>query len=349
MKLRLSRIFALVSALLMLFALAACGQSSAPAETSAGAEAADAGAVAASGTEAEPINVMVLNGTTGFGMANLIYAAENGGAAQSYNFSVETDAANIMAALINGSADIAALPTNAAATLYGKTDGAVQVLALNTRGVLYLVTDSSVEVSSIADLKGLTVYAPAQNPSFIFQYLCEQNGLTVGEDIIIDNTYAQPTDLNAAVSVGEVHIAVLPEPMVTIARSANESISAALDLTAEWDKVAPAGSLVQGCVAVRRDFAKTHMEEVKLFLDEYAASVDSLSADIQGTAEKIETAGIFSKAAIAAKAIPNCNICFITGSEMQSALSDFLEILYSLAPSSVGGSVPGDDFYCILK
>ena len=54
------------------------------------------------------------------------------------------------------------------------------------------------------------------------------------------------------------------------------------------------------------------------------------------------------KAAVAAKAIPNCNICFIDGADMQSALAAFYEVMYSVAPDSIGGSIPGDDFYCVL-
>ena len=349
----------------MLLMLAACGQSNTartpassgnlvPAATQTPATTAPVFSETPAPTEAQPeydaalpVNVMVLNGTTGFGMANLIYAAESGEAALNYSFSVETDASNVTAALVNGSADIAALPTNAAAALYNKTSGGVQALALNTLGVLYLVTDGSVEVNGFEDLRGRTVYAPAQNPTFIFQYLCEANGLTVGEDVVIDNGYAQPADLNAAVSGGLVPLAVLPEPMVTVARSSNDALAVALDLTAEWDKVAPAGSLVQGCVVVRTAFAAEHPAEVAKFLEEYGASVDGLLNDVEGTAAHIEATGVFAKAAVAAKAIPNCNVCFITGAEMQDALGEFLEIMYGVAPASVGGAVPGDDFYYI--
>ena len=331
---------ALVLALLL--ALTACGQKEAPTETTAAPTAAaqEVPAVPA------PVNVMVLNGTTGFGMANLMDAAAKGEAKQDYTFTVETDASNIVAALANGSADIAALPTNAAATVYNKTQGKVQVLALNTLGVLYLVTDGSVSVESMADLAGRTVYAPAQNPSFIFQYLCRANGLT---DVTIDNTYAQPADLNTAVAAGEVSVAVLPEPMVTVAKSKNPDLVVALDLTAEWDKVAPAGSLVQGCVVVRKDFVLENAAAVNTFLAEYGASIEALTSDIEGTAAKIEANGIFAKAAVAAKAIPNCNVCFITGADMQAALSEFLTIMHGVAPASVGGSVPGNDFYCIFN
>ena len=346
----MKKLFATLLALIMVLSMTACAKEEpqpTAAETAAPTEAAPVETSAAPAeVETAPINVMVLNGTTGFGMANLMDAAAKGEAAQEYNFTVETDASNIVAALANGSTDIAALPTNAAAAVYNKTQGKVQVLALNTLGVLYLVTDGSVKVESIADLAGQTVYAPAQNPSFIFQHIVDANGV---ENVTIDNTYAQPADLNTAVASGEVSIAVLPEPMVTVAGSKNPDLVVALDLTAEWDKVSEPGSLVQGCVVVRKDFVAQNTTAVQTFLSEYGASIEALTTDVEGTAAKIEANGIFAKAAVAAKAIPNCNVCFIVDSEMQEALSQFLTIMHGVAPASVGGSIPGDDFYCVFN
>ena len=155
---------ALLLAVLLVFALAACGEKD------------DTAAVDKDLT----VNVVSLNGTTGFGMAKLMSDSKAGSAALNYNFTVETDPSNATAALVNGTADIAALPTNAAAALYNKTNGAVQVLALNTRGVLYVVTDSTENITSFADLRGKTVYVPVQNPTFIFQYLCPAGGAQHG-------------------------------------------------------------------------------------------------------------------------------------------------------------------------
>ena len=343
----MKKLIAFALALVMALSMTACAKEEAqPATEAAPVVETTQAAVETEAAAAAPVNVMVLNGTTGFGMANLMDAAAKGEAAQDYHFAVETDASNIVAALANGSVDIAALPTNAAAAVYNKTQGKVQVLALNTLGVLYLVTDGSVAVESMADLEGQTVYAPAQNPSFIFQHIVEANGV---ENVTIDNTYAQPADLNAAVASGKVAVAVLPEPMVTVARSQNPDLKVALDLTAEWDKVSQPGSLVQGCVVVRKEFVQENPVAVNTFLTEYGASIEALTTDVEGTAAKIEANGIFAKAAVAAKAIPNCNVCFIIDEEMHAALSQFLTIMHGVAPASVGGSVPGDDFYCIFN
>lgn len=355
----MKKLIAFVLALVMALSMTACAKEEAqPTAAATEAPVATEAAPVAEATEAEteaaaepetaaaPVNIMVLNGTTGFGMASLMDAAAKGEAAQEYNFTVETDASNIVAALANGSVDIAALPTNAAAAVYNKTQGKVQVLALNTLGVLYVVTDGSVTVETMADLEGQTVYAPAQNPSFIFQHIVDANGL---KNVTIDNTYAQPADLNTAVASGEVAIAVLPEPMVTVAKSKNPDLKVVLDLTAEWDKVSEPGSLVQGCVVVRRDFVAENPLAVTTFLDEYGYSIEALTTDVEGTAAKIEATGIFTKAAVAAKAIPNCNVCFLIGEEMQAAMSQFLTIMHGVAPASVGGSIPGDDFYCVFN
>jgi len=102
-------------------------------------------------------------------------------------------------------------------------------------------------------------------------------------------------------------------------------------------------------VVVRTAFAQEHTDVVATFLEEYGVSIDTMLRDVAGTAAKIEANHIFAKAKVAEKAIPNCNVCFITGGEMETALSEFLDIMYAVAPASVGGAVPGDDFYFIYK
>lgn len=305
-------------------------------------------------TETPTINVYTLNGTTGFGMAKLMSDAKAGTTTEKYNFSVQTDASMVTSALLNGSADIAALPTNAAANIYNKSESGVVVLAVNTLGCLYLLTNQNATVTSFADLQGKTVYVPAQNPTFIFTYLCKQNGLEVGTDITIDSTtYAQPAALKDAVAAGLVDIAVLPEPMVTIAintaKSANNGtvITNAMDLTAEWNKVSAPGSLVQGCVVVRRAFLEQYPEAVENFLKEYKASIEYLSTNLDSAAQMIVDNGIFANAGVAKKALPNCNVCFLDGAAMKSAMETYLGILHGMAPASIGGKLPADNFYYV--
>ncbi len=298
--------------------------------------------------EKTDVRFMVLNGTTGFGIAPLMDKNAKGEASNKYTFSVETDASNITAALINGSVDMAALPTNAAAALNAKKPGAVQVVAVNTLGVLYLMTGEGETITSMEDLRGKTVYCPAQNPSFIFTYLCKANGLEPGTDVTIDTSYAQPADLRTALVAGQVEIAVLPEPMVTIAKSANDKLSVDLDLTAEWDKCTDPGSLAQGCIVVRTAFAQENPGVVKAFLAEYETSINFVKENPAEAGAIIAEQGVFAQAAVATKAIPNCNICFLAGEDMKTKLTGFYTVLHSIAPAAVGNAVPGDDLYFIV-
>lgn len=297
------------------------------------------------------VRVMVLNGTTGFGMAKLMNDHKNGKAALNYTFTTEASGETVIKALINGSVDIAALPTNAAAKVYQKTNGGVQILALNTLGVLYVVANGEAEtVTDLASLRGKTVYCPADNPAIIFTAICTAAGLRVGTDITIDTSYAEPAKLRSAVAAGEVSLAVLPEPMVTIAMKANAALTSPIDLTAEWDKYYAKGSLAQGCIVVRTEFAEAHPAEIEAFLREYEASIAFLSASVKEAAQLIVEEGIFAgNAPIVEAAIPRCNVTFKRGEDVKTALSTFYGVLFSVDPASIGGAVPQDGFYYGVK
>ena len=292
-----------------------------------------------------PVNIMVLNGPTGFGMAKLIANTAENYALLDYRFTVESDASNITAALINGDADLAALPTNAAAALFNRSEGGVAVVAEIVRGNLFLLQNPEKQsVSSFADLRGKTVYAPAQNPTFIMNWLCAANGLTPGEDVIIDNSYAQPADLRTALAAGEVDLAVLPEPMVTIAMSANTALEIALDLDAEWLSAGGEG-IVLGCLVARREWLDEHPNEMAAFLYEYNESVEFALQAPEAAGQAIQETEIFTNAAVAAKALPRCSLCYVTDKAMRTEIEGYLEKLFEVAPQSVGGEMPDDGFY----
>lgn len=300
--------------------------------------------------EKTKINVTVLNGTTGFGMAYLMSQDEEGTASNDYEFKVETDASKIVSALISGTVDMAALPTNAAANVYNKSGGKVQVLAINTLGVLYLMEKGD-QISTIEDLKNSnkTIYVPAQNPRFITEHILKANGIDTSR--LDSTTYDTPAALQSAVVAGKVDLAVLPQPVVTAAtagaKKAGFNYTIALDLTAEWNKIPGSEELVQGCIVVRTDFLKENKGAVDNFLVEYEKSINYLNSNPKQASELIVKYGIFANAAVAEKAIPACNVAFMKGEEMKASMSAFIKAMYNIAPASVGNKIPGDDFYYI--
>ncbi len=298
-------------------------------------------------TDDTEVRVWTLNGTTGFGMAPLIDSHSKGEAALNYTFTVEKDAANVRDAIISGTADIAAVPTNVAAALYNATNGGVKVLALNTLGVLYVVTTNGT-TPTLTELSGKTLYTPAQNPAFITKALLDKAKIS---DVILDSTtYAEPTALRDAVASGMVEYAVLPEPMVTIAQNAatgqGTTVTVAIDLTTEWNKHFTANSLVQGCVVVRTEFLGEHPVAVRTFMEEYKKSIAFVNEDVVTASDMIARAGIFEIMAITQNALPRCNIKFVAGEEMKTALSEFLA---QMPLTAIGDALPTEDFYYITN
>ncbi|MBQ3356371.1 MAG: ABC transporter substrate-binding protein [Oscillospiraceae bacterium] len=315
-------------------------QEAAPTETEAPTE-------APTETEApapEVVRVATLMGPTGMGMARLIDDAASGSAEGNYEFTVSSAPDQVASSIISGSADIAAVPVNLASVLWQKTEQNVQVIAVNTLGVLYVLENGD-SIHSISDLAGKTLYATGQGatPEYVLNYLLEANGLDPEADLTVEYL-SEHAELATKMSAGDVALGMLPEPNVTAVLSGNPDVRIALDLTEEWDKVADS-TLVQGCIIVNRAFAEQYPNAVATFLEEYRASVDFVNADPAAASVLIESAGIVPKAAVAQKALPNCNICLITGEEMHTAVKQMLEVLYNADPKSVGGALPDDEFY----
>lgn len=295
--------------------------------------------------EEAAIRLASLKGPTTMGLVKLLDDSEAGTASCEIQSEIYGTADEISALLINGTVDIAAIPANLAAILYARTDGAIQVAAINTLGVLYVVENGDT-VHSVADLKGKTIYSIGKGttPEWALNSLLQWNGIDPAKDMTIEYR-SEATELAALLNqTGEGIIAVLPQPYVASVIAQNDTVRVALDITQEW-QASSGKTLVTGVVAVRKEFAERYPDTVAAFLAGYRASVDWVNANLSEAADLIEKYGIVAKAAIAKQALPGCNIVFIEGADMKTALSEYLEVLYAQNPQSVGGSLPDEGFY----
>ena len=295
------------------------------------------------------VNIGVLSGPTGIGAVGLMDANDNGKTLNKYNFTVAAANDEIVAGISNGSLDIAAVATNVGSNLYNKTSGAVQIIALNTYGVLYILENGN-EINSITDLKGKTIYCAGQgaNPEYVIKYLLEKNGLTYsddGSDADVVLEFMDPAAITAGMASGEYKLCMLPVPAVTSVKIQNAEVRTALDLTAEWEKTGAEGALTMGCVIVRKAFAEEHPGVVETFLAEYKDSIDFVLSDIDTAGTLCEKYAIVAKAPVAKKAIPECNLCCVTGADVRKTIEPYYTVLFNANPKSIGGAMPGDDFY----
>lgn len=336
--------------------LAGCGSkpaagTEAPAESEAAVseQPAETSAQPAAGAE---VNLAVLSGPTGVGAAKLLYDSDAGESVNHYNYTVCTDNQQVMAGLTNGDFDIAAIATNVAATLYNKS-GSIQLLALNTLGVLYILGPADQPIQYLGDLRGKTLYATGQgaNPQYALNYLLSENGLDPETDVNV--VWGTADEVNVAMLQGDADYCMLPVPAATALEAKSEgAVKSYISLSDEWDALKNGSQLTMGCVVVRTQFAQENPEAVEAFLDEYAASIAYMAdpanlalSDNANPAKLVADYGIAPSEGVAVKAIPQCNLVCITGTEMRDTIQGYYSVLCDADPASIGGAIPDDAFY----
>lgn len=292
------------------------------------------------------VRVGSLKGPTSMGLVYLMDKAQKGETENHYEFTMTGAADELVGKIASGDLDIALIPANVASVLYTKTQKNVTVLDINTLGVLYVVASDD-SITSVADLKGKTVYMTGKGttPEYVMNYLLKENGLAAGD---VDLQFkSEATEVASLLKENPDAIGVLPQPFATAACIQNEALKPVVDLTEAWNALnQDSGSmLVTGVTIVRSDFLRENRAPIQMFLEDHKESAQYAVDHVDETAELVAAAGIVEKAPIAKKALPYCNIVCMTGQEMKDALSGYLNVLYEQDAKSVGGQLPGDEFY----
>lgn len=334
---------ALLLALLLALSLAGCGQKAETAQPEEEAPAVSEEVQA--DADSTIVRLAALKGPTAMGVLRMLNVAEVSSLGPYFEFTLAGAADEVTPALIKGELDMACVPANLAATLYQKTEGEIITLAVNTLGVIYIVENGNA-VQSMVDLRGKTIVAAGKGstPEYALRYLLAENGVDPDTDVTID-WKSEHSECVAALATGSATIALLPQPFVTVAQGKIDGLRVALDLTEEWDALDNGSGLITGVLAARKTFAEEHPAVVEAVLEEYRQSVDWTNDNPADAAQSIVERGILEDAAVAEAALPYCNIVCITGEEMREKLSGYLQVLFDAEPSSVGGALPGDDFY----
>ncbi len=293
-------------------------------------------------SEGTKIKLSALKGPTSIGLLKLISDEKD-----VVDYTLAGVADEITAPFIKGELDIIAVPCNLASVLYNKTSGNVNVLAVNTLGVLYLV-DTKNEIKSIADLEGKTVYSTGKGttPEFVFNYILEKNGL---KDKVTVEFVSEATELATLLETEKASLAILPQPYVTTVMKQNDRAKIALSLTDEWKKVSGGTEMITGVVIAKKDYVEANRETVDVFLKKYADSIAYVNENVSEAADLCVEYNIIPKKPIAEAAIPYCNVRFIGGEDMKAAVAAYLKVLFDQNPQAVGTALPADDFYYLGK
>ena len=166
MKKKLSLI---LSVIMVMTSLVACGQKSAKEEVK---------------PSQEPVvaRVALLKGPTSMGMVKFIKDEETS-KDKAYEFTIANSVDEITPKLVKG---IAAVPANLASVVYNNTKGGIKTLSINTLGVLYIVSKDE-SIKNVSDLKGKTIYTSGKgaSPEYVLNYILKSNKIDPAKDLNI--------------------------------------------------------------------------------------------------------------------------------------------------------------------
>lgn len=298
-------------------------------------------------TVTEVIKVAALNGPTGLAMVKLMDQTDK------YDVATFQSPTDVTGKVISGEVDVAAVPSNLAAVLYNKTQGQIVAVSPIALGVLYILGNDA-DVMEVKDLAGKTIVASGQGgtPEYALQKVLEYAGLKIYEDVQVE-WLANHAEVNTKLQTQAGTIAMLPEPFVSTALSTgNATVSTIFDMNTLWAEATGEG-FPMGVLIVQKSFVEERNGDLKVLLSDLADSVAFVNEATDEAAALIVEKGFIGKAEIAKAAIPGCNIVLYTGEEGTklgaSILKTFNQTLFEMAPSSVGGKVPGEDLYYAWK
>lgn len=339
------RLFMLTLALVFVFALIGCtpqAQEPTPTPTAEATPTAEPNEPTDNPTPAVKVKIATLAGPTGMGLIQLMDDANS----DKYDISIYTAPDQILPKIIKGEVDIASVPANLAAMLYNKTDKGIKVLVTNGLGVLYIVENGD-SINTVADLKGKTINAIGQaaTPEYILNEILKKNDLTAGEDVTIKYSTQIPELANMVVA-GDVKIALLPEPFVSVVTAKNKDVKVKIDINEEWKEAFGKNrGIAMSATIVNTKFLEEHPEAVQAFMKDYQASIKFVNEKPNEAAELIAEKKIVGSAAIAAQAIPRCNLVYLDGKISKEMLMEYYQTLFDSDPKSVGGTLPDANLY----
>jgi NitT/TauT family transport system substrate-binding protein len=294
----------------------------------------------------EPLRLSVvgLKGPSSIGMLPLFDTKPFIAEGVDVQYSIVPDPQIMISRIMSGEADIAAVPINLAAVLYNK-GVPYRLGAVPGDGILHIVS-SRRDIFSMEDLRGKKIYCIAQGstPEFILRYALDSAGIDPDEDVQIDFSFDHVA-IAPQLIAGRVDLAVLPEPFVSIVAAKNPDVRPVIDLQQVWAEASGSGeSYPTTGILVRKELYETHPEALSRFFAEYAAAVDWVNAHPAETGA-LAAAWMEMPAPVIAAALPRLNLRFQLPAEARPRVEELFAVLYGFAPASVGGTIPGDEFY----
>lgn len=287
------------------------------------------------------IKVAALKGPTGLAMVELINSKTQLEGTKT-DYKIVGTPQLVVAGLLSGEYDIAALPTNLASIVYNRKPD-YSLIAVTGEGTLYLLTSRD-DINSWKDLDGKKVYniARQSTPGFMFNKLLKENNL---DSVEIDYSFNH-TELAPMLIAGKVDTGILPEPLATKVLLKNKDMKVALDFQDEYKRTTKSdNSYPLSCIVASNELIKNNPEAIKHFLKELNSSIRNVNNNPLRAGQVGEAVGLGVTGPLIKKSIDRLNLGFVSSKNAKSNLESYYNILFESDPKSIGGKLPGEEFY----
>ncbi|MFA5851448.1 MAG: ABC transporter substrate-binding protein [Spirochaetales bacterium] len=291
----------------------------------------------------DKIEIAILKGPSGIGSAWMMASPPQVPGVE-IQFITASGADIVTAKLISGEFQGGVLPVNVAAKL---SNAGVPIKAIAVVGngmVKFLSSDPAIR--TLADIKGKDIPIAGQKatPDYLFRYLAETESLKAGVDYHPLYNLAYP-EMAIQLAAGKITCAVLPEPFATQAMMLNKALREPFSLDVLWTEKTGLPSYPMSLFVVSRRLAEQHPDVVEALRQAYDVSIKKTLSDPASTGALAESLDLGMKAIVAQAAIPKSAYVYIVASEARSGVEALLKLFLAFDPQSIGGKLPGADFY----
>ena len=296
------------------------------------------------------LEVYAPDGAPAIGMSKLIHDSYAGA-----RFHV-VPPENIGGTVLAGTADIAIMPTNAAALLHAK--GAdIAMLGVTNFGSLYIMGTG--DATALQDLKGQVVYSIGQGnvPDLVFRYVLRQANIpyrfadTVQEGTVSLAYVSEGSAIVGGFTAGKMQYGVISEPAATVAQN-KASAKRLMNLQTLYENATnTTHGFPQAALVVKKSLLQTRAADIEAFVQAFAQGAKWAETAPAAALEAIKSAGSSAVPMLNANIAKGCNLGFERAFGIKENILAFYAALDSVkeqGETPVGGTLPGDDFFLYI-
>ncbi|MGE7110548.1 ABC transporter substrate-binding protein [Lysinibacillus sp. NPDC047702] len=245
----------------------------------------------------------------------------------------------LLAQIQKEQAQFMALPLNMGANLYAK-GMPLQLIQVNTFGSMFLVSTDN-NVHEIEDLAHQTIFVPSQGgpPDILTNYLITQNNIPG-----VKLSFVNISEIGQQLASGAIQHVVIPEPLLSIVQANLQTdLHIVINFEEVWQKQFNQ-QLPQTGIFINKNWASSNQDAIKQFQALSEAAITDLHQQPDVTLPLLSDF-FNSDEKIMKSALTNSSLHFQTAQQARKDIEAYFKILLEIAPESLGGALPNEDFY----